>query len=383
MITSATPAATPQPAQVPAEFSQLYQTLSQGLDAWQRSIQQLAAPAGTAPVFGAHLLVANANRGSALLDSATIAGVDSTLDRLKQMGVQGVTVTISFPILNADQPRAADYLSFYSTVARHVRDRGLKLSVEQHVAFSGTPFSVVQFDYSKLPFEQFVALDHAMSQLILDNIHPDFLTLLSEPDTFASLTGYRQASTPEGVAAMVATILSGLNRGQTKIGAGAGSWLSNAPQYDAAFARTSIDYLDLHIYPITTGSVQVAQSIADLAETVSKPVVLDEAWFYKVAGIGGVQAEADQETRDSFSFWEPLDSRFLTLLAQFARANNIAYVAPFWSTFFWGYVDYGADTKNLPLATLQRLTNQAAGEAIRNGTLTATGQSYQSAIVGR
>jgi hypothetical protein len=381
MATSAPP--TVQPAQVPAEYSQLYQSLSQGLDAWQQSLQQRSVTGATAPIFGAHLLVANANRGTALLEPSTMTAVDSSLDRLKQLGVQGVTITISFPLLNADQPQAADYLSFYATVARHVRDRGLKLSVEQHVAFSGTPFSSVPFDYTKLPFDQFVALDHRMSQLILDNIHPDFLTLLSEPDTFGSLTGYKQASTPDGAAAMVGAVLAGLNRGQTKIGAGAGSWLQNAPQYDDAFARTSIDYIDLHIYPITPATIQVSQAVADAAKSAGKPVVLDEAWLYKVTGIGGVDQEALQELRDPFSFWSPLDSRYLALLAQFARANNIAYVAPFWSTFFWAYVDYGPNTKDLQLAPLQQMTNQAVSQALRDGTFTDTGKAYSSAINGR
>jgi hypothetical protein len=379
--TSAPP--TIQTPQVPAEYAQLYQSLNQGLEAWKQSIQKLPASAEAAPIFGAHLLAANANRGAVLLDPSAITAVDSSVDRLKQLGVAGVTVTISFPLLNPDQPHASDYLSFYETVARHVRDRGLKLSVEQHVAFSGTPFSAVQFDFSKLTFDEFVTLDHRMSQLILDNIHPDFLTLLSEPDTFVSLTGYKQASTPEGAAAMVGDILAGLSRGQTKIGAGAGSWLPNAVQYDAAFARTSIDYLDLHIYPLTSNTVQVAQAVADAAKSAGKPLVLDEAWFYKVVGIGGVQQEGDQELRDSFSFWSPLDSRFVTLLAAFARANNIAYVAPFWSTFFWGYVDYGPDTKDLALPSLQRLTNEAANKAMRDGTFTATGKAYGSAISGK
>ncbi|HEY5476040.1 MAG TPA: hypothetical protein VIK11_04910 [Tepidiformaceae bacterium] len=381
MATSAPP--TVQPAQVPAEYSQLYQSLSQGLDAWQQSLQQRSATGATAPIFGAHLLVANANRGTALLEPSTMTAVDSSLDRLKQLGVQGVTITISFPLFNADQPQAADYLSFYATVARHVRDRGLKLSVEQHVAFSGTPFSSVQFDYTKLPFDQFVALDHRMSQLILDNIQPDFLTLLSEPDTFGSLTGYKQVSTPDGAAAMVGAVLAGLNRGQTKIGAGAGSWLQNAPQYAAAFARTSIDYIDLHIYPITPATIQVSQAVADAAKSAGKPVVLDEAWLYKVTGIGGVDQEALQELRDPFSFWAPLDSRYLALLAQFARANNVAYVAPFWSTFFWAYVDYGPNTKDLQLAPLQQMTNQAVSQALRDGTFTDTGKAYSSAISGR
>jgi hypothetical protein len=371
---------------VPAEYSALYRSLSDELDGWQRQLNALS-PAGGQPVFGAHVLAANSNRGTALLNPATMPVVDTSLDRLKQLGVQGVTITISFPLLNADQPDAGRYLAFYTTVAQHVRARGLALSIEQHVAFSGTAFSNIQFDYSKLPFDQFVVLFREMTRQILDRLQPDFLTLLSEPDTFAKLTGYREALTPEGAAAMVGRVVEGLGRGKTKIGAGAGSWLANAPEYDAAFARLPLDYIDLHIYPVTPAIMETTQRVIEVARAAKKPVVLDEAWLYKTGAGERSDTPFDQPTeafrRDSFSFWAPLDARFLGLVAQFARANGIAYVAPFWTTFFWGSVAYSDTTKDLPYAQLQQLANQVANQALAVGTFTATGEGYRAAINGR
>jgi len=386
---TSTPAAGASPTvgapPVPADYTAMYKFLSQSLDDWQQKLKG-QQPSG-APVFGAHLLAANANRGEELLRPTTLPVVDASLDRLKQLGLQGVTITISFPLLNADYPRAADYLAFYAAVAQHVRARGMTLTVEQHVVFSGTPFSDIKFDYTKLPFDQFVARFHDMTAKILDRVKPDYLTLLSEPDTFGKLTGYREAGTPQGAAAMIGRVVQGLDRGNTKLGAGAGSWLTDAPDYDAAFARLALDYIDLHIYPLTGQTVDTARRIADVARAAGKPIVLDEAWLYKIGADERSDTAFDQATqafrRDAFSFWAPLDARFLALVAEFARANGVVYVAPFWSTFFWGYVDYSPATKDLPYARLSELANQAVTKALRDGTFTSTGEAYGAIIKGR
>ncbi len=376
---------TTTPVTVPAEFEALYRSLSQALDEWE-SGHSGQSRAAAEPVFGAHVLAANGNRGPALLAPGTIQAVDLTLDRLQQLGVQGATITLSFPLLNTDFPRSADYISFYETVARHVRARGMVFTVEQHVIFHGTPFSPVQYDFAGLSFDDFVALDRQMTRTVIERLQPDYLTLLSEPDTFATLTGYRQALTPAGAAAMIERVVEGLARGRTKIGAGAGSWLPNAGEYAAAFARTSLDYVDLHIYPITAGTMRNAQAVVDAARAADKPVVLDEAWLYKIGpgeNLGGVAAAPEAFRRDAFSFWAPLDARFLSLVTRFARANGIAYVAPFWSTFFWGYVDYGDDTKGLPYQRLEVLVNQKAGQGLRDATYTDAGRAYGEAVDGR
>ena len=363
----------------------MYESLSAQLDGWQRTLDsRAAAPGAAAPVFGAHVLAANGNRGAALLDATTLLVVDGTLDRLKELGVSGVTLSVSFPILNADYPRSADYLKFYETVAQHVRDRGLKLSIEQHIVFHDTVFSSVQFDFRDLPFDQFEAEFHSMAQVIIDHLHPDYLTLLSEPDTFARLTGYQQAVGPANAARMIDTVVSGLRRGTTKVGAGAGSWLPDAADYDRAFAAASLDYLSLHIYPVSGNALTNAQAVVDAARAAGKPVVLDEAWLYKANPGDGPAMSFDQTTqvfrRDVYSFWSPLDARFLALLAQFVRVNGITYVAPFWTTFFWGNVDYSATTKDLAYSQLTQQANRAVVQALQRGTFTPLGRAWADAI---
>lgn len=379
---TAGPTATPEP--VPAEFSAMYDSLASNLDAWQTAISNVTPASPSATVFGAHVLAANGNRGDALLAPTTMPLVDQTLDALKRLGVGGVTVTVSFPLLNADYPRSADYLKFYETFAQHVRDRGLKLTVEQHIVFHGTAFSSVDFDFSSLGFEAFETQFHTMAQTIIDRMHPDYLTLLSEPDTFVRLTGYRQALGPANSAAMIDTVVSGLQRGSTKIGAGTGSWLPDAAGYAKAFAASpSLDYVDLHIYPIAPNTIANAQAVVDAARAAGKPVVLDEAWLYKLAPGEGAAMSFDQNEqifrRDLFGFWAPLDARFLTLVAQFARANGIAYVAPFWSNYFWAYATYDATTKDLAYAQLSQQANRSVLQALQRNTLTQTGEAWRAA----
>ena len=204
-----------------------------------------------------------------------------------------------------------------------------------------------------------------MTQLVIDHVHPDYLTLLSEPDTFAGLTGYTQASTPAGAMAMLETVTAGVQRGTTKIGAGSGSWLANSVAYAQTFAASpALDYVSVHIYPTNDASLDNAQGEVDAARAAGKPVVLDEAWLYKVAPGEPPPRDFDAVSqiflRDNYSFWAPLDERFLALLGEFVRVNRIAYVAPFWTTFFWAYVDYGPATQNLDLSA-----DHADGEPVR------------------
>lgn len=368
---------------IPTEYAALARTVTQGLDAWQSTLNAASPSGASATVFGAHLLVANANRGPALLNAASLAAVNPMLDRFQQLGIRGVTVTINFPLLNPDRPDASRYLAYYEAVAQRIRAHGMALSVEQHVEFSGTAFSSVAFDYSTLPFDQFVAQFRAMTQLLIDHLHPDRITLLSEPDTFAQLTGYTSGSTPAGAAAWIARAIAGVDRGSTWLGAGAGSWLRDAPAYDEAFARLPLDYIDLHIYPVNATIAGTLQQIADVARSAGKPLVIDEAWLQKLGpgDSGGVHQADAVFRRDAYSFWQPLDRRFLDLVAAYARASGALYVSPFWSTYFWAYLDYGPDTQDLPYAQITAAVNAKANAAVGSGTFTPTGTAY-GAIAG-
>jgi len=112
-------------------------------------------------------------------------------------------------------------------------------------------------------------------------------------------------------------------------------------------------------------------------------VLLDEVWLYKIGASEPPPTDFNGTSeifkRDNFSFWSPLDVRLLTLVKQFARANGIAYVAPFWTTFFWGYADNGPATQNLTYGQVAQLANQASYAGMQADTFTATGQAWRVA----
>ena len=110
--------------------------------------------------------------------------------------------------------------------------------------------------------------------------------------------------------------------------------------------------------------------------------MLDEAWLYKI-GPGDSSSFGNNVVifqRDNYSFWAPLDARFLTLVTKFARANGIAYVAPFWTTFFWAYADYGPATQSLTYQQITQLVNQSAYQAMLSDTFSSTGEAWRAAI---
>jgi hypothetical protein len=107
-------------------------------------------------------------------------------------------------------------------------------------------------------------------------------------------------------------------------------------------------------------------------------VLLDEAWLYKVdkPSSNGVAASGEIFRRDAFSFWGPLDQKFLAVMVKTAEIANIKYISPFWTQFFFGYVDYNSSTASLSYKKMSSLADQSAGKNILADQFTSTGQFY-------
>ena len=338
-----------------------------------------------APVFGADLVVADSNRGSVLLDPTTLPGVALTLDRFRELGVRGVTLAIGYPLLVRGFSGRRRYLGFYEAVARAARRRGMRVAVEQIVLFSNSVFSPWRIDFRGLTLQRFTAEQHQMAQTIIDALHPDYLTVLHEPDTYATLTGLKQFNHPSMAAQYVRGVLRGLRRGRTKVGAGSGTWSS--PEYVRQFAaHTSVDYIDLHVYWTYPGAITAGYRMAQFADRYHKPIVIDEAWLYKSVGTGvegtaSLAGWAAVFRRDVFDIFQPLDAAFLTNVSAFARTVGALYISPFWTSQFFAYVPYGPATQDLSYQKLQDgLEPAAAAAAITNDQFSATGLRYRDII---
>ncbi len=127
-----------------------------------------------------------------------------------------------------------------------------------------------------------------------------------------------------------------MNKGTTLVGAGSGSW--NTLSFDQNYlAIPNLDFLSLHVYPLTDSAISNAITIAKLASAAGKRLLIDEAWLYKtypgdpVNPGGSVAAAPEIFKRDFFSFFEPLDERFIQEMTQFARTFQAEFLAPFWA----------------------------------------------------
>jgi hypothetical protein len=380
---SVIPAAVPP---VPAAYASLAGELGRSLDRLAADVPARTRGAGT--IMGAHLTVANGNRGPALLEPTTLPAVDRFLDRFQQLGVRGITLTVSFPLLVPTAPDSGRYLAFFENVAGRVRAHGMTLAVEQNAIFAGTVFSPVKPDYTGLTVDTYAREQHDMAQVIIDHLRPDYLSLLGEPDTFAHNLGLPALDDPATAAHTVAAELHGLRRHHTKVGAGTGTWSS--PEFVRQLVEhTSIDFVALHLYPVSSQVIANMDAQVRIARDAHKPLVMDEAWLYKVGaterpgGQSNVAAAPDVFRRDVYSFWQPLDARFLDLLARYTRDRGFVYVSPFWTALFFGALDYGPATATLSYAQTASMASRVQYANVVAGRITHTGAAYEAIIRSR
>ena len=110
-----------------------------------------------------------------------------------------------------------------------------------------------------------------------------------------------------------------------------------------------------------------------------KPLVADEVWLYKSAepGIGSTAGAAEQVFRqDTFSFWEPLDARFLSTTATWARRSGAVYVSTFWSWQFFTYLTWTPALDRTVYPQLTAAFNLAVLPALRDGYTTVLGRQW-------
>jgi len=256
----------------------------------------------------------------------------------------------------------------------------MKIDIESAVIFANTPFSKLNVSYAGLTFDQFKSERKQMVATIVQDLHPDYLNLGAEPDTETQLLGMKELSSPEKYTEYITYVLNGLERGDTKIGAGIGSWGNQ--EYVNGLVNTNLDSIHIHVYPITGRFLQNIITIAGTTKQHGKLVVLDEAWLYKTdtPTSNSVASSPEVFRRDVYSFWAPLDQQFLAALVKAAQVAKIDYVSPFWTTFFFGYVDYDSGTAQLPYGQLVTLLNQNAASNIVADQFTSTGQFYGALI---
>jgi hypothetical protein len=302
--------------------------------------------------------------------------------RMKAIGETGVTIQVSFPLLVPSFPDSAEYTTYYQDIAQVVHQEGMTLTVEENPLFGNISTLPVSSYYAGLTLQSYGVADHQMAQTIINDLHPAYLSILTEPDTYTAVfhnPGINLNSAASGVQ-FVNTVMNGLQKDGTLVGAGTGTWTD--PSYDQMMlAQTAIDYVDLHLYPIAQVDLNnMIRQVAAAAAT-HKPLIMSECWLYKEGTDGspldGPQAAPTEQKVGTYSFWEPLDEQFLTAVVHYARANEFLVVSPFSTLNFFAYQTFTPALYAETSTEVRSSFDHLVSAAMVSGQLSAVGQAYQ------
>ncbi len=308
---------------------------------------------------------------------------------MQAMGVKAVHVSVGFPVLTpayySDPSTAQQLTNFYGQVASGIHAMGLKLIVETGpVIQTDSNGNIVSNSYlSSLSMADYEAGRAQTAVTIAQVMQPDFLTVLNEPDTEASVSQQSAVNTLSGSAELLGAILQALQNANIQgvsVGAGIGSWLPNPGPWVTQIAGTpGVNYLDIHVFPVMGSTLTNLFTFAQQAQAAGKPLAMSQVWLYKTAP-GDTAGYGAIHSRDAFSFWAPLDQQFIQALMTFSQSNNTVFVSPFWARYFRAYLNFsqyggltGSALENQVVAT-----TTAAGAA---GQIDSTGSAYALGII--
>jgi len=374
------PAAT---AAVPHKYQDEYNQTAADLRAYAHAIDAMAtySRTGSGSRIGfVELLDANGNRQAALLKSTTMTSVNESLDAFRRLGIGGVVLGVKLPLLLSQYAaHASQYAQFYAKVADAARARGFTIDVELGALFCGTIYAQCSYTYPRT-VAGWAKLTAEQARTVIDTVRPDYIDIISEPNTEAILTGIRALQTVSGFRSFVSETLADLgSRGATKVIAGAASWFPSS--YDQAIVGSGVNGLVAHIYPASAATA--ANLIADsrVAHDAHLPIIADEVWLYKghTTASGSVEASNEQGALNCFSFWEPLDVEFIHATREWADKVGSPVVSGFWSWEAFAYSKWTPQLDAQSSPQIQTQTYNAAQAARSAGTFTETGL----ALVGR
>ncbi len=358
------------------------------------------------PNYAAILTYASGNRGPDLLGQWSMQSVEVELDRLTEMGVNSVGINIGYPLLtpafhaylnsiNSNYTWTVDeYVDFYVQVIAKAHARGLRVHIEQGIMLRDFAtldphpyFDAIRTLEPTAARERYWQEMAQESYLILTELAPDSLSLVGEPETANEAIGLIQGeplATPTQWRDYVDYAISLFPAHSVRLGAGAGVW--EAEELIQLFAdMPALDFIDLHIFPaksLATDYFATVIARADLVNSIdpSKKITLGQAWLYKATadelGLVGV-ISPEVLSRDVFSYWQPLDSKFIELFSRVSQAKQFETYIPWGTWYFFSYLDYSQAAGMTPAE--RNLSNQvAAYNNMLNGLTTGTGDAYEA-----
>ena len=313
----------------------------------------------------------------------------ATVDAFKAMRMDGVSVMIAAPLLTVGDPKSL--IDIYQRLAREIHARKMKLYVEHFVCPPFSPYALKGLHNDPPGKKEFLEMMEREVALIYREIKPDYLSLVTEPETLLRWThlAFSADEWATWIREVTTHLKSTTASPNTLLGAGAGSWESD--EFVVKFAQqTNLDYVDIHVYALKLNAEDQVAKLATLARKVRQVrpnigVTIGEAWLYK-HGAEEPKGMLNREAffRDNFSFWAPLDEQFLKLLCGMAQKENIAAVVPYFSQYFFTYYTFGdAESSQLPpWPDSVPVSWNKALESIRRHQLSSTGKAM-SAMLNR
>lgn len=312
------------------------------------------------------------------------------IQELQALGATGATIHINFPLFSSKFHAYSGtdfqaYVNFYQQVFSELRARGMKIAIEACVGIPAAynNAAVYKSYLQTLSWDDYVA-GRVESAVNVAQLHPDYMSILTEPDSESAASGQPDLATLNGALQLVNQTLQELQSSGVsgiKIGAGTGTWMPAYSSWVQALVGTPIDFLDMHIYPVNREYFTAAFGAADAAHAVGKQVTVSEAWEMKIRDSElGVLSPNASFARDAFSFWGPIDVQFLQTLVDFSQYKQVAFIAPSWPNYFNAYLDY--DTYNsLPNASIITKSQQVAADASFKAQFTSTGLAFENMII--
>ncbi len=208
-------AQTPPP--VPAAYQSLYTELQGDISTFSQAISAAGNGSKYPTQFASQALSANSDLGATLLQSYFYSGnVLPELQELQALGVTTVSVHINFPILYepyyGNQQTYQSYVTFYQQVAQQIHSMGMKMAVETTVASAetGTNGALYLPYYAGLTWNAYMAGRAQQAVNVAQSIQPDYMSVITEPDSESQNSGQASAGTPAGSLQELQTILAAL-----------------------------------------------------------------------------------------------------------------------------------------------------------------------------
>ncbi|HEY3128434.1 MAG TPA: hypothetical protein VGL91_03175, partial [Acidobacteriota bacterium] len=292
-----------KPAQADTAIPDQFRTLYRELDKTLRQANQIYPfnKGASRPLVAPYLFMSTSVFRSAASNSQPWQDLLATLDAFKAMRMDGVSVMIAAPFLTVGDPKSLT--DIYRRLANEIHSRNMKLYVEHFVSPPFSPYALKGLHDDPQGKKEFLEMMEKEVSLIYREIKPDYLSLVTEPETLLrwthlSFSADDWATWIREVTMHLKNTKAGPN---TLLGAGAGTWESD--EFVLKFAQqTNLDYVDFHLYALKLNAEDQVAKLATLVRKVreARPnmrVTIGEAWLYK----HGAEEPKGMLNREAFS----------------------------------------------------------------------------------